>query len=72
MNDIPASSSHSSASAARALGLGEEALLLLARIDEIQAAVNGLSPQSILAHVRRLPPRDFTIVTLGPKVLEAN
>jgi predicted Zn-dependent peptidase len=37
--------------------------------DEIQAAINGLTPQSIVEHVRRYPPRDFTIVTLGPKPL---
>jgi predicted Zn-dependent peptidase len=37
--------------------------------DEIQAAINRLTPDSIVAHVRRYPPRDFTIVTLGPKPL---
>ena len=35
--------------------------------DEIQAAIDGLTPASIVAHVRRHPPRDFTIVTLGPE-----
>jgi predicted Zn-dependent peptidase len=38
--------------------------------DEIQSAVNALTADSILAHVRRHPPADFTIVTLGPKPLE--
>jgi predicted Zn-dependent peptidase len=37
--------------------------------DEIQSAIDGLSPETILDHVRRCPPRDFTIVTLGPKPL---
>jgi predicted Zn-dependent peptidase len=37
--------------------------------DEIQAAINGLTPETIVAHLRRHPPRDFTIVTLGPKPL---
>jgi predicted Zn-dependent peptidase len=37
--------------------------------DEIEAAINALSPKSIVAHLRRCPPRDFTIVTLGPKPL---
>jgi predicted Zn-dependent peptidase len=37
--------------------------------DEIQAAVNALTPEAILGHVRGHPPRDFTIVTLGPKPL---
>jgi predicted Zn-dependent peptidase len=40
--------------------------------DEIQAAIDGLTPASIGAHLRRCPPGDFTIVTLGPKPLTAN
>jgi len=38
-------------------------------LDEIQEAINGLSPRKIVAHLHRCPPRDFTIVTLGPKAL---
>jgi predicted Zn-dependent peptidase len=38
--------------------------------DEIQSAINGLTPDAIVAHLRRHPPRDFTIVTLGPKPLQ--
>jgi predicted Zn-dependent peptidase len=38
-------------------------------IEEIQAEVEALTPRRILAHLRKLPPRDFTIVTLGPKAL---
>jgi predicted Zn-dependent peptidase len=44
----------------------------LARVrsfDEIQSAINSLTPESIVAHLRHYPPRDFTIVTLGPKPL---
>src|SRR5437763_13138839 len=37
--------------------------------DEIQGAINSLTPDGIVAHLRRHPPRDFTIVTLGPKPL---
>jgi predicted Zn-dependent peptidase len=37
--------------------------------DEIQSAVNGLTPASILRHLKEHPARDFTIVTLGPKAL---
>ncbi|CAN5278507.1 pitrilysin family protein [soil metagenome] len=37
--------------------------------DEIQSAVNALTPDSILRHLRDYPARDFTIVTLGPKAL---
>ncbi|MCC6420865.1 MAG: insulinase family protein [Gemmataceae bacterium] len=39
-------------------------------LDEIQAAVQALSPQRIVEHLRRFPPRDFTVVTLGPKPLQ--
>jgi len=38
--------------------------------DEIQAAIDALTPQGIVDHLRRQPPKDFTIVTLGPKALE--
>jgi predicted Zn-dependent peptidase len=38
-------------------------------LDEIQAAIDGLTPRRIVAHLKKLPPRDFTIVTLGPKAL---
>jgi predicted Zn-dependent peptidase len=37
--------------------------------DEIQSAINSLTPESILAYLRRYPPGNFTIVTLGPKPL---
>jgi predicted Zn-dependent peptidase len=38
--------------------------------DEIQSAIDGLTPEIIVGHLKRCPPRDFTIVTLGPKPLE--
>jgi predicted Zn-dependent peptidase len=38
-------------------------------LDEIQAAIESLSPRRIVAHVKKWPPRDFTAVTLGPKPL---
>ncbi|HZU39102.1 MAG TPA: pitrilysin family protein [Gemmataceae bacterium] len=38
--------------------------------DEIQAAVDSLAPDTIVGHLRRFPPKDFTIVTLGPKKLK--
>jgi predicted Zn-dependent peptidase len=41
-------------------------------IDEIQSAIDSLTPQGITEHLRRHPPRDFTIVTLGPKPLRMN
>lgn len=39
-------------------------------VDEVQAAVDGLTPASILAHLERFPVRDLTIVTLGPEPLK--
>jgi len=38
-------------------------------MEEIQQAIDSLSPKSILQHVKKYPPRDFTLVTLGPKPL---
>jgi predicted Zn-dependent peptidase len=37
--------------------------------EEIQSAIDALTPRRIAAHLRRHPPGDFTIVTLGPKPL---
>jgi predicted Zn-dependent peptidase len=39
--------------------------------EEIQSAIDRLTPEIILDHVRRSPPRDFVIVTLGPKSLQS-
>lgn len=38
--------------------------------EEVQAAIDGLSPEVIVEYVRRYPPRNLTVVTLGPKPLE--
>ena len=40
--------------------------------DEIKSAIDGLTPAGIAEHVRRHPPKDFTIVTLGPKALDVS
>jgi predicted Zn-dependent peptidase len=37
--------------------------------EEIHLAIDALTPRKIAGHVRRHPPGDFTIVTLGPKRL---
>ena len=37
--------------------------------DEIQKGIDSLTPESIVDHLQHWPPRDFTIVTLGPKAL---
>jgi predicted Zn-dependent peptidase len=39
-------------------------------LDEIHAAVDALTCESIAAYLARNPPRDFTVVTLGPRPLE--
>ncbi len=39
-------------------------------LDEIQSAVEALTPQSIVECAKRYPAKDFTIVTLGPQALE--
>lgn len=38
-------------------------------IEEIQGAIDSLSPASILNYVKKYPPHDLTLVTLGPKRL---
>jgi len=38
--------------------------------DEIQAAIDSLTPRGIVGHLDRCPPGDFTIVTLGPSALK--
>jgi predicted Zn-dependent peptidase len=38
-------------------------------IEEIQAAIDGLTADKIVRHVREYPPRDCTVVTLGPSAL---
>jgi predicted Zn-dependent peptidase len=39
--------------------------------DEIHSAIDGLTPQGIVAHLLRYPARDLSLVTLGPKSLDA-
>jgi predicted Zn-dependent peptidase len=39
-------------------------------VEEIQAAIDALTPESITAHVRRYPPREMSSVTLGKNPLE--
>jgi len=38
-------------------------------VREMHAAIDALDPQRIMQHLERRPPRDFTIVTLGPQPL---
>ncbi len=39
-------------------------------LEEIQAAINTLTPDGIVRHVREFPPRNCTVVTLGPSPLK--
>jgi len=39
-------------------------------LEEIQAAINALTPDSIVRHVRQYPARDCTVVMLGPSELK--
>ncbi|MBX7104337.1 MAG: insulinase family protein [Gemmataceae bacterium] len=38
--------------------------------DEIQSAIDGLTPDSIIGHLKRYPAKDFTMVTLGREPLK--
>jgi predicted Zn-dependent peptidase len=57
--------------ASRALALASDWYHLgrVRSFDEIQSAIDALTPEAIVAHLRRHPPEDFTLVTLGPKAL---
>jgi predicted Zn-dependent peptidase len=57
--------------ASRALALASDWYHLgrVRSFDEIQAAIERLSPEVIVGHLQRFPPKDFTIVTLGPEAL---
>jgi predicted Zn-dependent peptidase len=39
-------------------------------LEEIQAAIDSLTPESIAGYAKKYPPRDMTVVTLGPKPLK--
>lgn len=39
-------------------------------LDELQAAIDGLSPAAVLGYLERSPVKDLTIVTLGPEPLQ--
>jgi len=41
-------------------------------IDEVGALVDGLTCETINSYLAEHPPRDFTVVTLGPQPLEVN
>lgn len=62
----------STSSRARAMASDWYFLSRIRTFEEIQKAIDGLTPKAIVAHLRRYPARDFTIVTLGPTALKVN
>jgi predicted Zn-dependent peptidase len=38
-------------------------------LDEVKSAIDGLTPDRIVDHVRRFPPGEYSVVTLGPTPL---
>jgi predicted Zn-dependent peptidase len=56
----------------RALSLASDWYYLgrLRPFEEVESAVNGLTARAILRHLERCPPRNFSVVTLGPKALK--
>lgn len=59
-------------SRARASAIARDQFMLgrVRSLGEISAAVQAVTPESIAEFVQKCPPRDFTVVTLGPKELE--
>lgn len=57
--------------AARASSLASDWYYLnrIRSFDEINSAINTLTPASILTYLDRFPARDFTVMTLGPEPL---
>ena len=39
-------------------------------VEEVQAAIDGLTPAAILAYLERYPVKDLTVVTLGPEPVQ--
>jgi predicted Zn-dependent peptidase len=58
----------------RALALASDWYYLgrVQSFDEIQSRIDGLTAKSILDHLRKTPPRDFRVVTIGPEALNTS
>ena len=41
-------------------------------LDEVRKEIDALTTESILEYVHRMPAKDFTVLTVGPKALEVN
>ena len=42
----------------------------MSTLAEVRSKIEALTVESVLAHVAAHPPRDFTILTLGPEPLD--
>jgi predicted Zn-dependent peptidase len=58
-------------SRARASSIARDQFMLgrVRPTEEVTAAINTVTPDSIHQFLQANPPRDFTVVTLGPKEL---
>lgn len=56
---------------ARASAIGTDTALLgrVRSLEEIREGVESVTQESIIAHLRRCPPANFTVTTLGPRPL---
>lgn len=59
------------ASRARAQSIARDIYLLgrVRSLEEIRTTFSRVTPESIVAHLRERPPGNFTVVTLGPRML---
>ena len=57
---------------ARAAAIGRDQFILgrVRSLDEVRAGIESVTRESLLAHLRAHPARDFTIATLGPAPVE--
>jgi predicted Zn-dependent peptidase len=56
---------------ARASAIGTDMVLLgrVRSLEEIREGIENVTQESIIAHLRRCPPANFTVTTLGPRPL---
>jgi predicted Zn-dependent peptidase len=59
-------------SRARAGAIARDQFMLgrVRTLDEVSQSINAVTPQTIQAYYQEVPPRDFTVVTLGPRELQ--
>lgn len=62
---------HGESTTARATAIGTDMALLgrVRSLEEIRAGIESVTPEHIVEHLRRCPPSNFTVTTLGPRPL---